>query len=461
MKGDWDESEGSDSGRDLFGEILRDPLGAARRHWKPMVAVAVVGLVVTGSVAALQQPQYLARATVLIASQKLSEQFVRPTIDENVLERVNAMTAEALSREKLSTVVEKHGLFPEVQDARGMADAVVLLRRRIEIEPETFAGGGRNARALVLAIRFTDSDRFVAADVANEIARLLTDAGLRLRTHQARLTTDFLRRELDAAEAALSEQKREISEFQQQHRGELPSELESNLRRLERLQQQRNSLAMQITEAETRMALAATSAISPDPAVVRLHELEAQLARELGVNKETHPNVISLRRQITAARAEAGSAGGQGSSVLVGAGKRQIELLREQLEETDRELERLDASVAVIPVRQEQLSGMLERLGVLQENYLDFLRKVKEAELAQSLEMAQQGDRVSILDAASPPSSPVNSAWKLLFVGVVGSIGLAIAVGLLLELRDPVVVSASGLESAAGVPVLGSIPRIV
>jgi uncharacterized protein involved in exopolysaccharide biosynthesis len=342
-----------------------------------------------------------------------------------------------------------------------MIEAVAALRSRITIEAEKQPVETRNARALVLAIEFTGNDPRIAADVANAVAGQFSDAGVRLRAQQARLTTDFMRRELESAEAALREQKREISEFQQAHRGELPSEMESNLRRLERLQQQRNSLAMQITERETRLALAGATSGSPDPAAARLRELESQLARELGVNKETHPNVMSLRRQVAEARRQVGSGGGGGSGAFAGAAQREIALLRAQLAETDAELKMLDAAVAAIPARQEQLSGMLERQSVLQENYLAFLRKLKEAELAQSLELAQQGDRVAILDSASPPQGPVHPTWIFLAVGSALSLSLAMAVVVLLELRDPVLVSASGLEAAAGVPVLGSIPHMV
>lgn len=444
-----------------LAEILRDPMGVVRRRWLGMVAVAAAGVVATVAGALLYPPRYEARATVLIASQKLSEEFVRPMIEEDVLERVNALTAEALSREKLAPVVETYDLFPGVRDELGMIQAVERLRRKVTIEPETPTVQSRSARALVLAISYTDSDPQVAAEVANAVARLFSEAGVRLRTQQARLTTDFMRRELESAEAALREQNREIMEFQQAHRGELPSELEANLRRLERLQQQRNSLAMQITERETQIAIAGSAQGMPDPGLVRLRELETQLARELGVSKETHPNVISLRRQIEAARGQVGSGGFGGGGAWAGAGRREIALLRQQLEDTDRELLELDAAVAQIPAREEQLSGMLERRSVLQESYQTFLRKLKEAELAQSLELAQQGDRVAVLDAASPPAAPKTPTWMLLAGGLAATIGLAIGTGALLELRDPVLASVSGLESATGVPVLGSVPRIV
>lgn len=442
-----------------LAEVIRDPAGLLRRRWKPMVAVAAAVLVATGALVALQEPQYVARATVLIASQKLSEEFVRPTIEEDVLERVNALTAEALSRDKLTPLVEKYDLYPDAREDGGMVAAVAALRGSIEIEPEKPTVQSRTSRALVLAITFRGSQPKIAADVTNDVAALFAEAGVRLRTQQARLTTDFMRRELEDAEAALKEQTKEISAFQQAHRGELPSELESNLRRLERLQLQRNSLALQITEAETRTALAAASAVGPDPALVRLQELETALARELGVNKETHPNVQSLRRQIQVARGQVGG-GGYGGGAAAGIGQREVAVLREQLAETDRELKELDAAVAAIPARQEQLGGMLERQSVLQENYLEFLRKVKEAELAQSLEMAQQGDRVAVLDSAFPPGAPENAPWKLLMLGIAGAGGLALALGVLLELRDPVLVSASALEAATGVPVLGTVPHM-
>jgi len=446
--------------------ILADPLGVVRRHRLPIAAVLALGIVGSVSFAALEIPQYAARATVLIASQKLSEEFVRPTIEEDILERINGMMAEVLSREKLTPLVEKYDLYPDLDQAGGTIAAVAALRRAIKVDSDD-SGIGRGQRALILGIGFTAEDPMIAAEVANAVARLFVDAGVRQRTQQARLTTEFMRKELEAAEAALREQSREISEYQQKHRGELPSELEANLRRLERLQQQRNSLAMQITDGEGRLAVAVASAAETDSPEGRLRELRATLTRELAVNKETHPNVIALRRQIGLLEGQLSAAPDPSMPsvatrrVALDTGRRELAQLREQLASTDRELASLDAQVAATPGREEELSALLERAGVLRENYLDFLRKVKDAELAESLELAQQGDRVALLDAAFPPSAPTHERWKVAVAGIVGSFGLAFGLGVLLELRNPVIGTLESLESVPDVPVLGCVPRIV
>jgi capsular polysaccharide biosynthesis protein len=97
---------------------------------------------------------------------------------------------------------------------------------------------------------------------------------------------------------------------------------------------------------------------------------------------------------------------------------------------------------------------------VLRETYTEFLHKVQEAELAQSLEAAQHGERVSVLDWAGVPTQPQRTRWKYLAAGLVAALGLGLGVGIVLETFDPVLVSARQVERDSGLPVLGSIPRI-
>jgi uncharacterized protein involved in exopolysaccharide biosynthesis len=221
---------------------------------------------------------------------------------------------------------------------------------------------------------------------------------------------------------------------------------------------------MQIVEAETRLATiradASRDAGSGGPS--RLEQMRALLAQELAVNTETHPNVQALRRQIETLEREGGGGGRGGGATggVVSAVQREIDQLRQQLADTDQQLIELDAKVARIPALGEEFSALQQRATVLEQTYTEYLRKVKEAELAESLERAQQGARVSVLDRASPPAAPQRSREKLAAFALIASLGLAVLVGVVLEWRDPVLASVRAVEEAGQVEVLGSIPHM-
>jgi uncharacterized protein involved in exopolysaccharide biosynthesis len=456
----WDDGGGGESkGSGLPLDLIRDPKGILRRRWLPMTIVAIVGLAATAVAVALTRPLYVAKATVLISSQRVPEEFVRPTVQEDPIERINGLIGSVLSRTSLQELITKRDLYPKLREEEPLDVVIAQLRSDVVIEPEnSVARWGAVERAELIGISYTSDDPQVAADVANDIANLFTLEGLKMRSEQARLTTAFMKRELEAAEKALNEHGKRLADFEQEHQGELPTELDSHISRLDRLQQQRQSLAMRITEAETRQAGLRASAPADSPQV-QLDALRLQLAQQLAVNKETHPNVQALRRQIALLeRAPGGGSGGLGS--LAGAIGREVEQLRQQMAETDQQIEMLEAQVAQIPLVGEQYAALERRNKVLQETYLEYLRKVKEAELAESLERAQQGARVAVLDAAVPPTDPQANRLLVALAGVVGSLGLAVLSALALEWRDPVIVSIDGLEAACGARVLGSVPHL-
>ena len=112
------------------------------------------------------------------------------------------------------------------------------------------------------------------------------------------------------------------------------------------------------------------------------------------------------------------------------------------------------------PKRQEELAALEQRAEILRESHKEFLRKVRQAELAEAVESAQQGERVTILDKAVPPERPDHSALRYIVAGIVASLGMAIGIGVLLEIFDSVIVDASEIEGEFRIPVLGSISRI-
>jgi uncharacterized protein involved in exopolysaccharide biosynthesis len=461
--------EASDAPDGPLPAALRDPLGCLRRRWPWMVVALLAGLAATAVFVFRKSPRYVASATVVVTSQRIPEEFVRPTVEEDALARVDTLLGEVLSRDALANLVSKHELYLDLQGSLPSEELLARVRADIEVSEEeaNVRSRSRSEAARLLRISFVAHRPDVAAAVANEVADLMTAGSIRIRTRQARLTTVFLRRELERAEPELRELDRRIAEFKERYRGELPAEFAANVAKLERLQQERQSLALQIAETETRLASLSSATVSSGedaPPEVRIVQLRGELAEALGVMTERNPEVLRLRRQIEQLEVEIGRVEGEDAQAsgpsLVVSSRRTVDELRSQLAVTEAEIRALDDRVSRTPAREEALGALEERQTVLRENYLEFLRKVQEAELAEDLEEAQQGAHFAVVDRAMPPSKPTGDRGKTLAAGVTLSLALFVGVGILLEIVDPVIVTVAQLE-LEGLPVLGSAPHIL
>jgi uncharacterized protein involved in exopolysaccharide biosynthesis len=271
----------------------------------------------------------------------------------------------------------------------------------------------------------------------------------------------FLRSALESTEKELREQSSRVTEFRQSHRGELPDEQETSLRRLELLSTQRDSLSTQITAKEDRLLSISSQGSEASESAALLGDLRRQLAREIAIHTDEHPNVIALRDRIARLKeANRNDPLPPATSRIVDDERREVKRLREQRDRIDAELAELNQRVDRIPRVAEELAALQQKETVLRDDYTAALRKVEQAELAESLEVAQQGGQVSILDNAAQPSSPKTPRSLVLLAGLAATIGLALGVAVLLELIDPVVVSARQIEDLSNRPVLGAVPFV-
>jgi uncharacterized protein involved in exopolysaccharide biosynthesis len=442
---------------DFIDPIVRDPIGVLVRRWKHMLAAGLVVFAAGVVVAAAMEPLFEARATVSVLGARISENFVQTTVEIGTLDQINAIVSEVLSRKSLAQIVVDHDLFDGADDGDENLERVVqAVRERILISTDSETVGRPRMResSRVYALTFRDGDPERAAAVANALASSFIDVHLRLRSSEARVTTEFLRRELIEVEEELRAQERLATEFKQANRGELPGELDTNLARLERLQEMRRVLGEQLRDLEMRPADVERIA-SDDTPEARLAVLRRRLHESLSLYTPDHPNVVALQRQAAALERELGLAG-KGPNRRVD----QASVLRRRIAAVEQELADLDARVARTPKRQEEQEALDRRLAVLRENYTELLRKVDKAELSESVESAQHGVRVSILDRAVPPTVRDGSRVKVLLLGLLGGLAVSVVAAILLEHFDAVVINSDQIESVYAIPVLGNVPHI-
>jgi uncharacterized protein involved in exopolysaccharide biosynthesis len=437
-------------------DFLRDPAGIYERHGRWMIAALACGIWASLLLWSCSQPSYFAEATVVVTPKQLSERIVDPAHGDPAV--TEALAAEVLSRDNLAQIAADFALYHELQGVETQSEIVERIREHVSIRAvqrlELEAGDG-SERAY--SIGFEAATPEVAAGVANRLAALFAETSSAGRVEQRQRTLDVLRQQLADVEKELDAQTASLAEFKERNRGKLPDDLEANLARMQTLDERRSALALGVAQAGSQAATAARGAdASPQQQLGRMRE---ELSRLRVSRTSRHPDVIALERQIAdlEQRVKTGRARGSGSRQI---SSQALTVLREELSGTEAELITLDEQIRGMPTVREELQALEERAVILRENRLEVLRKVQSAELDGKLLDQPESRRVTVLNAAEPPSRPRRTGLRKLALALIASLGLSVAVGVARELLQPVVLSPEDIRSATGHPILGWVARI-
>jgi protein tyrosine kinase modulator len=461
-----DDAEGGVS----LPAFVKDPVGVVRRRWLWMLAALALGFSATGVFFATWKPTYVAQATVLITGQLIPEDFVRSTVQTDTIANINAMVGRVLSKESIDRLIDELKLDAGHNANESRRSLINRTLAKIEVAPlKSYSASKRGgAGSLIYAFSYESANPWHAAVVANALATRFTEESIAHRGEQARHTTEFLRKQLERDERDYKQYSEKVSTFRREHRGELPEEQQTKLRKLEMLSQRYQSLSVQISEKENQLLTlsSAGGSLGQTPNEKLLSEARSELSREMTYNTDEHPNVIALKNRVALLKKLVAEEASQErkpdphTKRQIEEQTHELELLKKQLADTDAESKEVSALVDQMPAVAQQLAALQQQAQVAREGYLESLRKVESAELAENLELAQQGAQVSILDAAQQPTSPKLSRLVVLIGGVAASCALSLAVAVLLELLDAVILNTDQLEGIAGRPALGSIPKI-
>ena len=301
---------------------------ALRRKWYIIIPL-VVCIVGSFGVYKYLPKIYRASTLILVQPQTVPEDYVRSTITDSVVSRLNTLSQEILSRTRLENVIQEFNLYADIRNKVPMEAIVEMMRKTITVKIESQSRSDRTQNSF--SISYEDREPRTVMMVTNKLASLFIEENLRVRESQAERTSEFLAKELSLLEEKLKIKDLEIRSVKEKYMGQLPQQLDANLRVLERLQQQLQTTSEGIRSAEDRTILLRNqiealkersrstvqrprgeglpgteemgSSIDgrrtpEDPLVNQLNQLKRDLTIAQSKYTANHPDVIDLKRKV-------------------------------------------------------------------------------------------------------------------------------------------------------------------
>src|SRR3954469_19821678 len=281
-----------------------------RRKWLAMIAF-IAAFAAVASLALSLPNIYRASATVMVERQQVSETFVRPTVTSELETRIQTIHKLVMSRARLSDVISRLGLYPELRGQVPIDAIVERLRRDVDFSVSGVDQTSGRTSTIAFTISYTGRDPVTAAEVANLLTSFHVEENTKSREQQAVRTADFLKSQLDEIKRSLDSDQQRIGEYKRQHNGELGEQVETNLAALERFNNQlRLNGEYQIRAMERKERLereaAATPPVLPAPVqavntpATELAKLKDQLTDLRRKYSDQYPDIVHLRQEISA-----------------------------------------------------------------------------------------------------------------------------------------------------------------
>lgn len=439
--------------------MTADQVLAALWRRKVLVGIVAAGVFAVGAAIVLFQPsQYEATTVVRVEPQRLMPEMVQPTLAERIEARLITVRHELLARPVLQKAIEELGLYPKLRAKKGMEAAIEAMRKDLTVRVE-------GESAFELTYKYEDPK--IAAAVANRLPELFTAETIKLRKAQAARATGLFSEELTALQAAVSDWERKIAQFKVDHIGELPEQLESNMRALERVSGLVATKSEELRVAESRRSELVRARLAADSEAGRLKAAEDGVTRTLVSARtswtEGHPEIKRLEQELT----ELGTRRQQAESLMVAERAERVraatlvDQLQAEIGELQNKAETFQSRLDNTPRWAHELSVLNRDYEITRAKYQSVLSRKVEAELAEELEARSAQSLFNVISAAAEPTFAArpDRVGGLLIV-LIAALALAVLTAVAFELRDESIREPAELSERLPVPVLAVVPQL-
>lgn len=444
------------------GFVQQLPVILWQRKWW-IIGPAIIGLVAAIAAVLLIPPTYRANAIMLVESPQLPEEVIGTGADDVIDRRIAAIRQQITARPDLIELIERHGLYTRQRRTSPLSEVIDDMRSSISLVPTEAATASNrpDKQTIAFELAFEYSEPSQTQAVAQDLMDRILQLDARGNAEQATKTVQFLTDQAAGLETQIAALQSQIAEVNARNGGALAGGnmiLGGNSGsydvQIAALQRDNQVLLQQRSLAQ--------SSDQRDPVVVAA---EQRLAGARSIYAESHPDVVLAKQALAEARKLAKDNSQklplQTIDEQIAFNNSQISALRAAKGQEMAQINSRLSQQARVPLVQQQLSELQQRLTALNAQYEQVQNRLLSAQAGVRAEDEQMAERLSVVE---PPIIPDEPSWPnrllLAALGIGGGIGLGLVLALAVELfmrpiRDP-----AALKGLLGASPLGVIPMI-
>lgn len=396
-------------------QTLDDFIGLVKRRHLVIAVVTVLG-VIFAVLYSIGRPQvYESTAVIQVQSPVVVDPTSGSLVPSQSAQRLQSIEQQLTTRGNMLEVIARYNLFvglPLTDEEKVYALRQTLRFERVTSAAATRPGISAPVSAFLITAR-ADTGR-KAAQVANDFAERIHNAGTEVQTGQARESVEFFSRQQVDLTAAIERQELALVAFKSENAALLPGQ---------RVIQEQEIVRIGGEIRDLDQSLIASRNVRN--AILRRGTERALDRSRLEDLDEEIETLLAQRSDLVERRKE-------------------VQTVLSQGPEIDRQIAEAERRLA-------QLGGQLDVA----------TRRLAESSTAMEVEQRQQGETFALLEPAVEPEHPVGrSRRQLAAVGAVASMIAGIGLAFMLDLIRPVIRSSAQMERELDLTPLAVIPTL-
>lgn len=459
----------------LFDELRAALHAIWIRRW---LALAIAwGLCLAGWLVVSQMPSsYESRARIFVQLRQIlpTDGGASAAAQQRDIDRVRQTLTSAVNLDK---VVRGTDIAKTVSNDRDVADRIAGLQKAIKLTAQ---------QDNLFEIAVTAPSGKMAQQITQKLIDIFVEENLADGRDASGQSLRFLDQQLDVRQKALQEAEAKKADFAARYLGSLPgtgslndrigaartqlSQIESDLAAA-----QSGLSAVNGQMAGTPMNVAGQGGAVTGPARARLQAIQGQLAegRSRGWT-DSHPDMIALNSQLAAAQAAArtepavGGAAGANNPLYLSLKSMQadkaatVAALTQRKSQIEGDLAQFEAKMAGAPALAAEQGQIDREYQVLKDQYDKLLSDREQVRIRSQAQTETDAVKFNVVDPPTLPRAPTAPNRPLLLTGVlILGLGAGVAGAFGLAQLTTTFSTASRLEKASGMPVIGSIAEVV